>query len=95
MSQHIGIGIGKYRKRDYQEILRLSEDRESMDQTWSEWKANKNRALKNFQKMGLKVLDVVILPIELVTYCRVNGMRINGESRSKFVSYKFGELNKR
>jgi hypothetical protein len=89
------IGVGEYRKMDYQEILNLSEDREDMEPTWEEWKANKNEALLNFHKIGLKTIDVIVTPLELVTYCRLNGLKINGESRAQFITDKLMELNEK
>ncbi len=88
------IGIGEYRKKDYKEILRVSEDRDNMDESWKEWKTSKNRAIKNFQKMGMKTIDIIVTPEELVKYCRENGLKINGESRADFISYKLTMLNK-
>lgn len=88
------IGIGEYLKKDYKEILRISEDRDNMDESWKEWKASKNRAIKNFQKMGMKTIDIIVTPEELVKYCRKNGLKINGQSRAGFISYKVTMLNK-
>ncbi|MEL7222570.1 MAG: hypothetical protein AAGJ93_14705 [Bacteroidota bacterium] len=87
------IGVGEYRKQDYQEILRLSDDRENMDETWEAWKANKNKGLKNFHQMGLKTIDIMVYPRELVKYCREKGLRINGESRANFISFKVMEMD--
>ena len=89
------IGIGEYRKEDYQEILRISEDKENMEETWEEWKANKNRTIKNFHNMGLKTIDIIVTPKELVKYCREKGLKINGKSRANFISFKVMTLNKK
>lgn len=89
------IGVGDYRKEDYQEIYRLSEDKDNMEETWEEWKANKNRAIKNLQKMGLKTIDIIVTPKELVKYCREKGLKINGKSRANFISFKVMMLNKK
>lgn len=89
------IGVGEYRKEDYQEIFRISVDKDNMEDTWEKWKANKNRTIKKFQNMGLKTVDIIVKPKELVNYCRENGLKINGKSRAQFVSFKAMKLNKK
>ena len=89
------FGIGHYREEDYEEFLNLSEDREDMDDTWLEWKNNKTNAIKNLKNMEIKPIDVLVIPKELVNYCRENGMKINGKSRSNFISFKVTQLNKK
>ncbi len=89
------IGIGEYLKKDYPEILSISEDRDNMDDSWEKWKANKNEAIKNFKKMGMKTIDIIVVPKELVKYCRENGLPINGKSRASYVSYQATEKNKK
>ena len=89
------IGVGEYRKEDYQEIFRISEDKDNMEDTWKKWKTNKNRTIKKLQNMGLKTIDIIVKPKELVNYCQENGLRINGKSRAQFISYKAMKLNKK
>ena len=89
------FGIGHYLKEDYEEILNLSEDRENMDETWLEWKKSKATAIKNFKNMGIKPIDVIVIPKELVKYYRENGLNINGKSRANFISFKVSKLNKK
>lgn len=84
----VKIGIGQYRKEDYNEILSLSEDRENMDATWEDWKKSKAKAVKNFKIGGVYPIDIVVIPSELVNYCREQGLKINGKSRSKFIASK-------
>jgi len=59
-----------------------------LEKTWEEWKANKNRTLEEFEKMGIQTVDIIVTPREIVNYCRKNGFKINGESRSKFIQSK-------
>jgi len=82
------IGVGEYLKEDYQEIYNISDDKENLDKTWEEWKANKSRTLKEFKKMGIQTIDIIVTPREIVNYCRKNGFNINGESRSRFIQSK-------
>ena len=80
-------GMGEYLPEDYDEILRISIDKENFYDTWEDWKKNKERAKKQMEAGGLKVIDIIVRPEELVKYCRKNGLEINGQSRSQFISY--------
>ncbi|HAS44794.1 MAG TPA: hypothetical protein DCS93_30220 [Microscillaceae bacterium] len=89
------IGIGVYRKSDYEEILKMSVDSSELDNTWEEWKANKERTKKHLQSLGMEVIDVLVTPEELLNYCRENVLRIDGNARSQFVSNKTSQLQKK
>ncbi len=88
----LNIGIGIYKKEDFQEILKLSEDRADMEESWEEWAENKLKAVRKLNAIDLYPIDIIVTPKELVKYCRANGFKINGESRSKFVAFKVTEL---
>jgi len=87
------IGIGEYRKKDYQEILKLSEDRQDMNATWEAWKKKRAEAINNFKKLGITTIDILVTPEELVNYCREKGLKINGAARAEYVRYKVTQLN--
>ena len=86
------IGIGEYLKEDYEEIRKISEDRDSLDLTWKAWKQNKENGKKRFLNQGYDIVDIIVRPMELVQYCRSRGLKINGESRANFISNKVNEL---
>jgi hypothetical protein len=88
------IGIGVYKKEDYLEILRLSVDSEKMDETWESWKKSKAKTQQSFRKLGLKTVDILVKPKELVDYCSVRGLEIMGENRAQFITHKVQQLNK-
>ena len=88
------IGIGTYLKEDYDEILSISDDRDTLDQTWEDWKSNKERTKKRLESKGLKLADILVHPKKLVKFCRARGLKINGNSRSRFVSEKAMSSNK-
>lgn len=85
------FGIGAYEKEDYEEILKISEDKDQMDETWEEWKSNKDRTKLELEKYGMKVVDIIVKPMELMKYCRERGLSINGKSRSRYVTEKVEE----
>lgn len=86
------VGIGVYRKKDYQEIRRISEDRDNLDETWEDWKKSKDKAKKGLKEQGLEITDILVLPKELVKYCRKRGLSINASSRAQYIQKKVSEL---
>lgn len=87
------FGIGIYKKEDYQEILNISSDRETMNATWKEWKKNKEKAVRNLLASGVRPIEIPVTPRELVDFCRQKGLEINGHSRANFISYKTSLLD--
>jgi len=89
----VTMGIAIYEKSDYPEILNISDDRDSMDATWEEWKKSKENAIKQFQIMGIQTVDVLIKSKELVHYCRRHGLPNTGETRSRFVTDTLNQVD--
>ena len=85
------IGIGVYREKDYEKILKLSSDRDSMPESWAEWKKTIAKAKKKLAKYDIIALEVPVLPKELKKFCKENNLRINRSSRSAFISSKMAE----
>lgn len=79
------ISISEYRQEDYQRIRELSVDRDEMHETWKEWEAGKKKGVKKFKKMGVRLVDVLVLPDELEKYCQERNVPIDGKARSQFV----------
>ena len=88
----MNLGIAVYHKKDYPEILNLSEDTESMNETWEEWKEKKKMMVENLKNMGLEPIDILVTPRELVAYCRERGLPINGDSRANYVQFLVSKL---
>ena len=84
-------GLGTYLKGEYEEIRRISEDKEDMADTYEEWRENKIRLQINLQSKGIATTDVIIHPVDLREYCVRNGLKINGRSRAQFVQSKVKE----
>ena len=82
------IGIRKYLREDYEEILNLSSDGNDLDETREDWQINQRNAKINLQSSGLNVVDITVKPRDLVNYCRQRGIDINSESRVEFIYHQ-------
>ena len=77
-----------YRRKDWKKFLSMIDDRETMFDTWAEWHETYLRTKNELSSMGLKVNKVKVNLNELDHFCRKNGLKNNGETRSRFVSGK-------
>jgi hypothetical protein len=82
------VYLAFYRKKDWTKFLSMIDDKESMFDTWKEWHKSYLRTKKELSSNGLKVNDVEVNLAELDQYCRENGLKNNGRTRSQFVSNK-------
>ncbi|UWX55739.1 hypothetical protein NYZ99_04755 [Maribacter litopenaei] len=82
------VNLAYYRKKDWKKFLSMIDDRESMFDTWKEWHKSYLMAKKQLSNKGLKVYDVEVDLVKLDHYCRENGLKNIGKTRSQFVSNK-------
>lgn len=82
------VNLAFYRKKDWRKFLSMIDDKESMFETWKEWHKSYLRTKKELSANGLKVNDVQVDLAELDLYCRENGLKNDGRTRSQFVSNK-------
>ena len=80
------VNLAFYRKKDWKKFLSMIDDRDSMFDTWKEWHKSYLRTKKELSINGLKVNDVEMDLAKLDKYCRENGLKNNGKTRSQFVS---------
>lgn len=84
MSKHVNLAY--YRERDWDRLLSIVYDRESMHNTWHEWHQSFNKTKKELKLTGLTVNEFEVNLDELIKYCFENGMLIDGKARSQFVA---------
>ena len=87
-------GLAWFKEEDWPRLLEISEDREALEDTHSEWLKGAEKAIKNFKKQGIKVQKVPVTPNELLIWCNEKKIPVNGEARSKFAAHKLQEKDK-
>jgi hypothetical protein len=80
------VNLAYYRKQDWKKFLSIIVDSDSMFDTWEEWHESFLKTKKELSGMGFEVNEVEVNLLKLDKYCRKNGFKNNGESRSRFVS---------
>jgi len=80
------VKLAYYRKNDWDQLMKIIDDRESMHDTWEEWLQTYNNAKKSLKAQGFKVYDITIDLNDLKKYCKDRGLKNNGKTRSMYVT---------
>jgi len=83
-----GVKIAYYKKEDWQRLLEIIDDRESMHETWSEWYKAYSKAKTGLISQGFIVVDIEVDLDELANYCHLRRIINDGKARSQFVQGK-------
>ena len=86
------VGIAIYRQEDWDRLLKISDDRDYLEDTWLEWNESVQRFEDTLRQKGIEYKEIIIDLDELIEYCKKRGFRINGESRSQFTAEKLRKL---
>lgn len=81
-----GVNIAYYEKKDWEQFLSIIDDKENMFETWEEWHQSFLRLKKHLKQQGFIVNTVKVNLNELVDYCIERKVKIDGKSRSQFVT---------
>ena len=74
------------RKFKWELFLKIAEDRDRLEKTWEDWRANLNRVIKDLKDLGKEVEEIEIDLNDLANYCKENNLPNNTKTRSKFVA---------
>jgi hypothetical protein len=85
------LGVGWYKKDQWDLLKKSSVDRNDLENTYEQWLDNATEAIKNFSKSGYQIEKIDIDVQEMIEWCKNEGCTINGESRSKYISLKTKE----
>lgn len=84
----IEIKLAYYQKKDWKRFIKIIDDRENLHDTWYDWHKAFEITKRNFINQGFGVIDIVVNLDELIEYCKLRGIKINGKARSQFVQAK-------
>ncbi len=80
------LGMGWYRPEDWDRLLQMIADRDSMHDTYTEWLASARQGERDFLARGHLVERVMVDPDELASWCLIRGLVPDGATRAEFVS---------
>jgi len=85
------IGVAWYRKEQWDRLLEISSDRDNLDDTYEEWKANAEASLPMLTQEGYVPRKIDVDVEELLRWCNSQKLPVDGDSRSRFTWEKLHE----
>ncbi|MDP2662331.1 MAG: hypothetical protein Q8R28_16540 [Dehalococcoidia bacterium] len=82
------VGVAWYRKDQWDELLRLSEDRACLEDTFGEWLVDARLTLLRLRREGLDVRQVDVDVNDLASWCKEQGVHVTASTRAGYVADK-------
>lgn len=82
------LGVAWYRREQWVRLLEIADDRNNLEDTYEEWKANAERSLRRLTRPGFVPQKVDIDVEELIRWCKLKKRPVNGAARSIFTAEK-------
>jgi hypothetical protein len=79
------VKIGYYNREDWEKLISIIDDKESMHSKWEDWNAAFNKLKTELINNGIEVIVVVVDLGKLVEYCLVKKLKNTGATRSQFI----------
>lgn len=80
------VGIGYYKREEWERFLASAEDRDELEDTYDEWLVNFDKAARNAKTTGVTLKKVIINLDDLMDYCINKKRKNNSETRSHFIA---------
>ncbi len=88
MSKLIGaISVPWFTSETWPELLKVAADRADLPDTFSEFELIAGRKFERFCADGFNLQKVLISPIELAQWCRVQRQPVNAMTRAAFATF--------
>ena len=82
------IGIAWYRPDQWEQMRKLSDDAGRLEGTYEEWLSYAEAQFAELRSMGSRVQKVDVDLDELLKWCTLKRLPLNGESRAQYVAEK-------
>lgn len=82
------IKLACYRKKDWSRFIKIVDDPERIHDSWKQWNKDFQKAKQHFISLGHEVVEVELDLDELIVFCRLRNLAINGSARSQYIQEK-------
>ena len=80
------VNMAYIEKKDWERYLEIIDDRDTQYEKWEEWHEAYLKGKKELTKEGLNVNDFHVDLDELINYCKIHRLKIDGKARSRFAA---------
>jgi hypothetical protein len=82
------VGIGWYKKEEWDLLLTNSDDRNNMHHNFDDWEKDTNKRFQELLIAGINVKKIQISVYELIAWCKENKFKVNGLSKAKYIAFR-------
>jgi hypothetical protein len=80
------VGLAWYDRKQWKRLTEAVEDRSELENTYEQWEQSALDAMRTIERQGQKVEKVHVEVESLVSWCKENGLPVNGKSREEYVA---------
>ena len=80
------LGVCWYRPEQWKRLKAISTDRDQLQDTYEDWEKDANRAIQALRLTGKIVKKVNVDLEQLLTWCNLKDIPVDGEARSEYVA---------
>jgi hypothetical protein len=80
------VGLAWFDRKQWKRLTEVVENRKELDDTYEQWERSAFDAVKMIERQGKQVEKVHVEVESLVSWCKENGLPVNGQSRAKYVT---------
>jgi hypothetical protein len=82
----VPVGLAWFDRKQWKRLTEVVEDRNELDDTYEQWQQGALDAVRMIERQGQKVEKVHVEIESLVSWCKENGLSVNGQSRAEYVT---------
>ena len=87
-NENVVLGVAWFQPDQWEQLKRIADDRDALDDSYVEWKRNAHAAISDFRAAGKTVRKVNVEIDELVVWCQARHIPLNASARAEFVTEK-------
>ena len=80
------VAFAFYSKEQYEQLLKLADDRANLHDRWEDWLAEYAKARMNLERQGLKVNQFNVDVAQMAKYFKEKGEKNTSANRAEYVS---------
>jgi hypothetical protein len=80
------VGLAWFDRKQWKRLTEAVEDRSELEKTYEQWEQGALDAVRKIERQGQKVEKVHVEVESLVSWCKENGLPVNGTSRAEYVT---------